>query len=222
VIGREADAAEDPGGTDAPDATGPSGPADGDASEASPPRRSRHPEGWWGRRGRDVLAIVLVGSMAVSALPDSDLRETMRVVERPVTDVTGLSQNWALFAPVPRSTFLRLRAEIERADGTVEEWTPPVGDRLVGVYRTYRWRKWANGVVVPDASRLHRGATAHLRARFGDEGAPITEVRLYRGQFRQEPPGSGVPADRTPTFTEELIFTDETPLEAPDRAGVAP
>jgi hypothetical protein len=166
-----------------------------------------------------VVAIVLVGSMTVSALPDSDLREAMRIVERPVTDVTGLSQNWALFAPVPRSTFLRLRAEIERADGTVQEWTPPVGDRLVGVYRTYRWRKWANGVVVPSASRLHRGATTYLRARFGDEGAPITEVRLYRGQFQQEPPGSGVPADRTPTFAEELIFTDTTPAEDLERQG---
>jgi hypothetical protein len=225
VSGGEPDAAEVPGGTaaaDAPDATGPSGPAGPDAAEASPPPRARRSEEWWGRRARDVLAIVLVGSMAVSALPDSDLRETMRVVERPVTDVTGLSQNWALFAPVPRSTFLRLRAEIERADGTVQEWTPPVGDRLVGVYRTYRWRKWANGVVVPDASRLHRGATSYLRARFGDEGAPITEVRLYRGQFRQERPGSGVPAERSPTFDELLLFTDETPPEELDPDGGAP
>jgi hypothetical protein len=209
-----------PDGTDAPDGTGPSGPTD--VADAAPPPRSRHPEEWWGRRACDVVAIVLVGSMAVSALPDSDLRETLRVVERPVTDVTGLSQNWALFAPVPRSTFLRLRAEIERADGTVQEWTPPVGDRLVGVYRTYRWRKWANGVVVPSASRLQRGATAYLRARFGDEGAPITEVRLYRGQFQQGPPGSGVPADRTPTFDEELIFTDTTPAEDLEQDGTGP
>jgi hypothetical protein len=212
--------AGEPPATVAPDGAEPSGPA-GVASDG-PASGPRHPVEWWGRRACDVVAIVLVGSMAVSALPDSDLRETMRVVERPVTDVTGLSQNWALFAPVPRSTFLRLRAEIERADGTVQEWTPPVGDRFVGVYRTYRWRKWANGVVVADASRLHRGATAYLRARFGDEGAPITEVRLYRGQFRQQPPGSGVPADRSPTFVEELLFTDPTPPEELERGGGRP
>jgi hypothetical protein len=212
--------AGEPPAADAPDGAEPSGPA-GVASDG-PASGPRHPVEWWGRRACDVVAIVLVGSMAVSALPDSDLRETMRVVERPVTDVTGLSQNWALFAPVPRSTFLRLRAEIERADGTVQEWTPPVGDRFVGVYRTYRWRKWANGVVVADASRLHRGATAYLRARFGDEGAPITEVRLYRGQFRQQPPGSGVPADRSPTFVEELLFTDPTPPEELERGGGRP
>jgi hypothetical protein len=202
---------EQDGGVDAA-ATSSAAPA-APAAPAAAPARRRHPAAWWGRRMRDVVAIVLVGSMAVSALPDSGLRETLRSVERPVTDVTGLSQNWALFAPVPRNTFLRLRAEIERADGTVEEWTPPVGDRLVGVYRTYRWRKWANGVVVPDASRLHRGAAEHLRARFADDGAPITEVRLYRGRFQQEPPGSGVPADREPTFVEELLYRSETPAE---------
>lgn len=160
-----------------------------------------------GRRLLNVVALLLLGSMLVSNLPDSELRDQLRVVERPITDVTGLSQNWALFAPNPRSTFLRLRAEIERADGTVQEWTPPVGDRLVGVFRTYRWRKWANGVVDEDASRLHRGAAGYLRARFEDPDAPdIVEIRLYRGVHRQPRPGSGEAADRAPAFEEELLF----------------
>jgi hypothetical protein len=181
-------------------------------------RARRHPPGWWGRRVRDVLAVVLVGSMAVSALPDSGLQQVLQVVEQPVTDVTGLSQNWALFAPVPRSSFLRLRAEVELADGTALEWVPPTGDRLVGVYRTYRWRKWANAVVVPDNTRLHRGAVHHLRDRFETEGAPVAEVRLYRGRFQQEPPGSGIPTDRDPPFVEELLhrWTAEDGHDAQD------
>ncbi|WP_052664346.1 hypothetical protein [Nitriliruptor alkaliphilus] len=160
-----------------------------------------------GRRLSNVVAVLLLGAMLVSNLPDSELREQLRLVERPITDVTGLSQNWALFAPNPRSTFLRLRAEIERVDGTVEEWIPPVGDRIVGVYRTYRWRKWANGVVDPEASRLHRGAAGYLRVQFDDpDAAPIAEIRLFRGTHRQPRPGSGEAADRTPTFEEELLF----------------
>lgn len=160
-----------------------------------------------GRQLLNVIAVLLLGAMLVSNLPDSELRGQLRLVERPITDVTGLSQNWALFAPNPRSTFLRLRAEIERADGTVEEWTPPVGDRVIGVFRTYRWRKWANGVVAPDASALHRGAAEHLRARFDDPGgSPVVEVRLYRGVHRQPRPGSGEPADRSPDFEEELLL----------------
>ncbi|MEX1177315.1 MAG: hypothetical protein WEB09_02530 [Nitriliruptor sp.] len=158
-----------------------------------------------GRRALDLVAVVLVGSMFISSLPSSGPRDELRVVERPVTDVTGLSQNWALFAPTPRSTTLRLRAEIERADGSVTEWFVPTADPFVGVYRTYRWRKWANYVVDPDRSRLHRGAIAHLRARFDDPETPISEIRLYRGTFSQPRPGSGLPADRDPVFEEELL-----------------
>lgn len=160
-----------------------------------------------GRRLLNVVAILLLGAMLVSNLPDSELRDRARLVERPITDVTGLSQNWALFAPNPRSSFLRLRAEIEREDGSVEVWTPPVGDRLVGVFRTYRWRKWANGVVDPDATRLQRGAAAYLQAQFTEPGAsPVAEVRLYRGVHVQPRPGSGEPADRAPDFEEELLY----------------
>ncbi|MEX1163805.1 MAG: hypothetical protein WEB03_09500 [Nitriliruptor sp.] len=163
------------------------------------------------RRLLDVVAVLLIGSMFVSSLPSSELRERLRTIERPITDVTGLSQNWALFAPTPRSTTLRLRAEIERADGSVSEWTPPVGDRYLGVYRTYRWRKWANNVVDRDASRLHRGAITHLRARFEDPDAPpITEVRLYRDTYRQPRPGSGLPADRDPPYEHELLLRSVT------------
>ncbi len=173
--------------------------------ERHTPTLTETPEG---RRLVSVLVVLLLGAMLVSNLPGSQLRDLARTVERPITDVTGLSQNWALFAPNPRSTFLRLRAEVERADGSVEVWTPPVGDRLVGVYRTYRWRKWANGVVVEDASRLQRGAAAYLEARFSDpDRPPVTEIRLYRGVHRQPRPGSGEHADRTPAFEETLIHT---------------
>lgn len=160
-----------------------------------------------GRRLLNVVAVLLVGAMLVSNLPDSELRDRARLVERPITDVTGLSQNWALFAPNPRSSFLRLRAEVEREDGSVEVWTPPVGDRLFGVFRTYRWRKWANGVVDPDATRLQRGAAAYLQERFTQPGAaPVAEVRLYRGVHLQPRPGSGEAADRHPDFEEELLY----------------
>lgn len=160
-----------------------------------------------GRRLLSVVIVLLLGAMLVSNLPDSEVRAQLQHLERPITDVTGLSQNWALFAPAPRSTFLRLRAEVERADGTVEEWMPPVGDRIFGVMRTYRWRKWSNAVVAPDASRLHRGAAHYLAALHDDpDAAPVTEIRLYRGVHRQPGPGSGEPADRDPVFDEELLL----------------
>lgn len=191
--------------------------ARGDAPASEPPAELPLSETRAGRRLLNVVAVLLLGAMLVSNLPDSELREQFRLVERPITDVTGLSQNWALFAPNPRSSFLRLRAEIERADGSVEEWMPPTGDRVLGVYRTYRWRKWANGVVDTDASRLHRGAAAYLQARFDEPGRPpVTEIRLYRGVHRQPRPGSGEPADRAPDVEEELLLRSVSSPEEDD------
>lgn len=164
-----------------------------------------------GRRLLNVVAVVLLTAMLISNLPDSQVKEQLTFLERPVTDATGLSQNWALFAPRPRSTTLRLRAEIERADGTVEEWTPPVGDPMIGVFRTYRWRKWAGGTVVPRRSALHRGAATYLVAQAADDAVPVVEVRLYRGVYEQGQPGSGEPLDRDPPFEEEQLLRYRVP-----------
>jgi hypothetical protein len=161
-----------------------------------------------GRRLLSAAAVVLVGAMLLSNLPSSVTPEPLASIEQPVTDLTGLSQNWALFAPTPRSRTLQLRAELERADGTVETWRPPVGDRAVGVYRTYRWRKWAGYVVSPDRGALHDGAASHLLQTRGPYGsAPVTEIRLYRDVHEPPPPGSGVPLDRDPTYESELLDT---------------
>ena len=139
-----------------------------------------------------------------------------------MTDLTGLGQNWALFAPTPRSTTLRLRAEIERIDGSVTEWTPPVGDPFIGTYRTYRWRKWSGAVASPDNTRLHRGAASYLRhTAEQDGGPPPAEIRLYRGVFRQPPVGSGEPLDRSPTFEETLLHTWSRTEDARDAGGDA-
>jgi hypothetical protein len=171
-----------------------------------------------GRRLLNVVTAVLLTAMLISNLPDSEVKDRLTFIERPITDVTGLNQNWALFAPRPRSTTLQLRAEIERADGTVEEWTPPVGDPLVGVYRTYRWRKWAGGTVVPRRSGLHRGAATYLVAQAADDDVPVVEVRLYRGVFRQDRPGSGVPLDRDPPYEEEQLLHYRVPGTVGERS----
>lgn len=169
-----------------------------------------------GRRLLSVVVVVLVGAMLVSNLPSTAVTDRLEMFEDPVTSVTGLGQNWALFAPVPRSTTLQLRAEIEHEDGTVEEWTPPLGDPFVGVYRTYRWRKWSNNVARPEHTRLHRGAVNYLRHEAERAGTEPAEIRLYRGVFRQPGPGSGEPLDRDPDFEEELLHTWVRPDEDAD------
>jgi hypothetical protein len=165
------------------------------------------------RAGRvllNLVALVLVSAMLVSNLPASALREQLVAFEQPITDVTGLSQSWALFAPTPRSVTLQLRAEIERTDGSIEEWVPPAGDRLVGVYRTYRWRKWAGFAVSRDRTALHRQAVRYLELRAAEDGGPpVAEIRLFRDVYRQPGTGSGEPLDRDPPFEAELLLRRE-------------
>jgi hypothetical protein len=206
---------------------GPDGTAnvDGEGVPRTPPGTSLSAT----RAGRtllDLVALALVAAMLVSNMPDSALRDRLVAFEQPITDVTGLSQSWALFAPTPRSTTLQLRAEIERTDGSVEEWAPPVGDRLVGVYRTYRWRKWAGFAVSGDRTALHRQAVRYLELRAaGDGRAPVAEIRLYRDVYRQPGVGSGEPLDRDPPFEPELLLRREVAVPgaaAEERSGGPP
>src|SRR2546422_7052565 len=100
--------------------------------------------------GRAVIAAFLIftlAGMTASNLPPSELRRSALRVTSPMLDLTGLHQNWNLFAPDPRRVTLQLEARITYADGTSAVWHPPVGDPFVGVYRTFRWRKWVEQVV---------------------------------------------------------------------------
>ena len=41
---------------------------------------------------------------------------------------------------------LAVEADVYRRDGTVERYTFPHGDPVIGAYREYRWRKWERRV----------------------------------------------------------------------------
>lgn len=186
------------------------------APVAKAPRESAGPELADQPAGRQLLSVLvtlLLVVMLISNLPSSELTDELARFEQPVTDLTGLSQNWALFAPTPRSTTLRLRAELEHADGSVTEWLPPVGDRVIGVYSSYRWRKWASAVASTSRTNLHRQTVTYLSA-WADEALadqpPVVVVRLYRGVARAGAVGSGEPLDRDPAFEEELLL--ESPV----------
>lgn len=170
-----------------------------------PPARIGSP---LGRAARGLAAVVLLATMGAAALPDGSPVERLLVdAVRPVLDVTGIEQPWAMFAPVPRGVTLRLRAEVVHADGTVTEWEPPTGGRGLGAYRGYRWRKWMENAVVPDRAGLHEGAVHHLVALAEAQGrAPVVAVRLWRGVATAPPPGSGLPLDRDPVFDEVLLL----------------
>ncbi|MTV27226.1 hypothetical protein FTX61_17670 [Nitriliruptoraceae bacterium ZYF776] len=187
-------------------ASTPGTPARAATRESAGPELADQPAG---RKLLSVLVSLVLAVMLISNLPSSELTDQLGRFEQPVTDLTGLSQNWALFAPNPRSTTLRLRAELEHVDGTVTEWLPPTANRIVGVYGSYRWRKWASAVAVTSRTGLHRQTVSYLLGWADEELTdlpPVAEVRLYRGVARAGAPGSGEPLDLDPVFEEELLL----------------
>lgn len=153
------------------------------------------------------FVIVILSAMTLSAIPDSQLTETTTPYRRPITDITGLNQSWNLFAPNPRASTLVLEARLSYADGATATWRPPTGDRFIGTYHTWRWRKWSNNVLVRRNTSLHRTTAMFIAAenRRGDEH-PV-KVTLVQLRYQAPPPGSGEPRDPDPDWDEDPYFT---------------
>lgn len=175
------------------------------------------------RRGvASGVAVVVLAVMVVSSLPASPLRAALDPLVRPVVQVTGLQQNWNMFAPRPLARTLTLRVDLEHVDGTVSRWEVPDGGLLLGTYRFHRWRKWAWSAAIDGRDAAHAGAIHHALAEARADGRPpVTIARLWRLTASQPPAGSGVPLDRDPLVEEELLLA-LTLAEGADGAVVAP
>ena len=158
--------------------------------------------------GRAFLSGVIgftLAAMLVSNLPPSELRRTGMKLLAPYLDASGLHQNWNLFAPDPRRATLQLEARITFADGSAVVWHPPTGDPLVGVYRSFRWRKWAGNVLATSNAALLEPAADWIARLHTANGKTPTEVVLVRRSYVAPPPGSGEPAARP--WNEKIIYT---------------
>jgi hypothetical protein len=158
--------------------------------------------------GRSIISAFLIftlGAMIASNLPPSELRRTALKAASPFLDLTGLHQNWNLFAPDPRRVTLQLEARITYADGTNAVWHPPVGDPFVGVYRTFRWRKWAGYVVAKTSASLWAPTAAWVARTHVRGGVYPARVVLVRRFYVAPLPGR---ADtRQPPWNETVLYT---------------
>jgi hypothetical protein len=162
------------------------------------------------RAGRWLIStsiVVIVGAMALSATPDSELADVVRPLREPITDATGLFQNWNLFAPEPRPTTFRLEARLTYEDGSSATWSPPAGNRFFGAYRSFRWRKWANNVLDRDREDLLRQAAEFIAGTTRRNGRYPVEVVLVKLTYSAPPPGSGRPRDPDPDWSVEPYYT---------------
>jgi hypothetical protein len=172
-----------------------------DQREAQPPSLQQRLEDSPVGRGilSTLIVITLVAIVAIN-LPGSDLRSRLLRPAQPYLNVLGLDQNWALFAPNPRRVVIDVFAQVSFEDGVQRIWRFPHDGPLIGTYRDYRWRKWAENLIAPsNAVALWRPAALWAAAREQRAGHDAVEVRLIEHYHLIAPPG--VVPESGPTLT---------------------
>ena len=184
------------------------------ASPADPPEQlDERPPSWQQRIeqspvGRGILStlivITLIAIVAIN-LPGSALRSRLLRPAQPYLNALGLDQNWALFAPDPRQVVIDVSALVSYEDGARRIWRFPHDGALIGAYRDYRWRKWAENLIDPaNGAALWRPAALWAAAREERPAHQVTEVRLVERYHAIAPPGVSPSAGRELT---RVFFT---------------
>ena len=134
--------------------------------------------------GRVVLTLlmaVLAVAVLIWNMPAGKPRDALRPAAAHVLYPVGLDQDWALFAPDPRTFSVGVYARITYADGRERVRVPPHNGHLLAPYRTYRWQKYVERLRADDYSSLWE-PTARWIAR--DAVVPGSgKKRAARGEY---------------------------------------
>lgn len=202
-----------PGGAHNAQVTEGDRPADGEGS-AGQQRECGVGERLEQSRGGQLLLsavmAVLVVSVALWNLPAGKPHDRARTVVGPVVQAVGLEQDWALFAPDPRSFSVGVYATVTHADGRTETWAPPRNGLLLSPYRTYRWQKYVERLRADDYAGLWEPTARWVARQAGDD---VTRVVLTRTFRNVTAPGDGTarPAEgRYDFYTLDLDTFDVT------------
>jgi len=144
-----------------------------------------------------VVMVVLVGSLLLWNLPAGRPRDATRPTAGALVQAVGLEQDWALFAPDPRSYSVGVYATITHRGGRTEVWVPPHNGLLLAPYRTYRWQKYVERLRADDYSNLWE-PTARWIAR--EHGTDVTRVVLTRTFQEAQVPGTKGPRAAKGTY----------------------
>ena len=144
-----------------------------------------------------ALMVVLIGSIVLWNLPAGRPHDRARRVVGPIVQAVGLEQDWALFAPDPRSFGVAVYATVTFRDGRTQKWVPPHNGLLVTPYRTYRWQKYVERLRADDYANLWE-PTARWVAR--QAGSGVTKVVLTRTFRDVAVPGSGLARPAAGTY----------------------
>ncbi len=158
-----------------------------------------------GRAVLTLLMAVLVAAVVAWNLPSGPAHDAVRPAAGPVLLPIGLDQDWALFAPDPRSFSVGVYARITFADGSQARWTPPHNGHWLLPYRSYRWQKYVERLRADDYQALWEPTARWVARQTGRATRQVVLVRTFRDAV---PPGSG--ARRGPT-QEYAFYTLDLP-----------
>ena len=168
----------------------------------------------WGQRieqsatGQAVISVLMVlvvlGIVGWNVPPGPTRNRAHRVVGAPVQAV-GLEQDWALFAPDPRSFGVGVHATLTYADGHTRRWEPPHNGHVIAPYRTYRWQKYVERLRADDYAGLWDPTARWLAKEYGPGVMKVVLTRTFRDVAV---PGSGLERPAAGTFD---FYTLELP-----------
>ena len=124
-------------------------------------------------------------------LPSSELRRRAIPVFRPLVHALALDQDWGLFSPEPRQLSFQFEARARFRDGSLEVFSPPLGDPYIGLYRGYRWKKWSERIRRNSKKALWEGTARHFAGRYDGDPRGLVSIELVRRWSQSPPLGSG-------------------------------
>jgi hypothetical protein len=127
-----------------------------------------------------VLMLVVMGSLVLWNLPAGRPHDRARTAIGPIVQAVGLEQDWALFAPEPRSFGVGVLATVTHRDGRVEVWEPPHNGLVLSPYRTYRWQKYVERLRADDNAGLWEPTARWVARQAGDDVVKVVLTRTFR------------------------------------------
>lgn len=142
--------------------------------------------------GRAIISlgvVVVLVCIVVVNMPPSLLRRDAGRYTLPVSNATGLAQDWSIFAQ-PRTIVAYVDARIDFADGSSTVTRIPTGHWL-DAYVDYRWQKYEEVIRPDDGSRFWHDYANYVASRARKPSHEPVRVTLYRRFAQILPPGPG-------------------------------
>ena len=133
--------------------------------------------------GQVVLSaamLVVMVSVVLWNLPAGKPHDSVRPLVGPLVQAVGLEQDWALFAPDPRSFGVGVYATVTHRDGRTQRWEPPHNGLLLTPYRTYRWQKYVERLRADDYAGLWEPTARWIAKQAGNDVVKVVLTRTFR------------------------------------------